>query len=108
MAEREDVITEDVIPIAKKYFDLVKAGNFPMQIDKAYLFGSYAKGTPHKDSDIDVAFVINNWTGGYADTVIPIWRLRESIDLRLEPHLIDPAEDYSNFMLELERTGILI
>ena len=100
--------TEDIIKIAKEYADFVKASDLPMQIDKAYLFGSYAKGTPHKDSDIDVAFVINNWTGGYADTVIPIWRLRESIDLRLEPHLIDPAEDYSNFMLELERTGILI
>jgi len=27
-----------------------------MPIDKAYLFGSYAKGNPREDSDLDVCF----------------------------------------------------
>jgi predicted nucleotidyltransferase len=51
---------------------LVKAANFPMQIEKTYLFGSYAKGCPNKDSDIDIAFVVNNWDGGYEDTIVPM------------------------------------
>jgi len=97
---------EDVIAIAKKYSDFVKAANLPMTIEKSYLFGSFAKGNPHEYSDIDVAFVVNNWVGSYAETVLPAWRLRHSIDDRIEPHIIDPEEDYSNFMMELERTGI--
>ena len=99
---------EDVIKIAREYVDLVKAGNFPMTIERTYLFGSFAKGTPHKDSDIDVAFIVRNWTGGYFDTIVPVWSLREKIDSRIEPHIIDPEEDYSYFEQEIEKTGILI
>jgi len=98
--------TEDIISIATKYAELVKASNLPIQIDKAYLFGSFARGTPHKDSDIDIAFVVSNWTGGYFDTIVPIWGLREKVDIRIEPHIIDPNEDYSYFLREVQRTGI--
>jgi len=98
--------TEDIISIAKRYLELVKSHNFPMRIEKAYLFGSFAKGNPHKDSDIDIAFVVNDWVGGYEDTVVPIWGLCEDVDLRIEPHFVDPAEDYADFLPEIERTGI--
>ena len=100
--------TEDIIKIAKEYADYVKASNLPMKIDRAYLFGSFAKGTPHKDSDIDVAFIVSNWTGGYDDTIVPIWSMCENFDLRIEPHIIDPEQDYSYFEQEVQRTGILI
>ena len=100
--------TEDIISIAKTYSELVKASNLPIQIDEAYLFGSFAKGTPHKDSDIDIAFVVSNWTGGYFDTIVPIWKLRRDIDVRIEPHIIDPDEDYAYFLREVQKTGILI
>jgi len=97
---------EDVIPIAKKYLEAVKASAFPMQIEKAYLFGSYAKGYPHKDSDIDIALVVNNWVGDYFDVVPPIWILRHNIDDRIEPHIVIPDEDYANFLPEIQRTGV--
>ena len=100
--------TEDIISIAQKYDKLVKSSNLPIQIDNAYLFGSYAKGTPHKDSDIDIAFVVKNWGGGYFDTIVPLWRLRRNIDIRIEPHIIDPEEDYAYFLNEIQRTGIEI
>jgi len=98
--------TEDIISTARKYAELVKESNLPIQIDKTYLFGSFAKGTQHKDSDIDIAFVVSNWEGGYFDTIVPIWRLRRSIDVRIEPHVIDPKEDYAYFLREVQRTGI--
>jgi len=36
---------------------LVKSSDFPMQIDKAYLFGSYAKGCSQEDNDIYIALL---------------------------------------------------
>ena len=99
---------EDIISIAKKYFELVKSSNFPMRIEKAYLFGSFAKGTARKDSDIDIAFIVNNWEGGYEDTIVPIWNLCENVDLRIEPHFIVPEEDYADFLPEIQKTGIEI
>ncbi|MCL1864736.1 MAG: nucleotidyltransferase domain-containing protein [Spirochaetes bacterium] len=99
---------EDIILIAKKYLKLVKESSFPMQIDKAYLFGSYAKGCPKKDRDIDIALVVNKWVGDYEEAVVPIWRLRKNIDFRIEPHIIVPDGDYADFLPEIQRTGIEI
>jgi predicted nucleotidyltransferase len=55
---------EDIINKVKIYRDLVLK-DFPMEIEQVYLFGSYAKGTPHKDSDIDVAFVVSRFEGDF-------------------------------------------
>ena len=99
---------EDIIKIAKAYANYVKASDLPLQIDSAYLFGSFARGTPHKDSDIDIAFMVSNWTGGYFETVVPIWSMCDKFDLRIEPHIIVPEEDYTDFGKEVQRTGILI
>ena len=44
---------EDIISIVKKYVELVKASGFPIHINKAYLFGSFARGCQREDSDID-------------------------------------------------------
>jgi len=99
---------EDIISIAKKYLELVKASGFPMKINKAYLFGSFAKSCPQKDSDIDIALIVNEWVGGYEETIVPIWRLRKNVDFRIEPHIIVPDEDYADFLPEIQRTGIEI
>ncbi len=99
---------EDIISIAKKYLELVKKSSFPLHIDKAYLFGSYAKGCPNKDSDIDIAFVVDKWDGDYEETIVPIWRLRKNIDFRIEPHFVVSDCDYAGFLQEIQRTGIEI
>ncbi|MDR0290882.1 MAG: nucleotidyltransferase domain-containing protein [Treponema sp.] len=99
---------DDVITIAKKYLDLVRKSNFPMKIDKVYLFGSYARGCPKDDSDIDIAFVVNKWVGDYEEAIVPIWRLRKSVDFRIEPHIVVPGEDYAGFLPEIQKNGIEI
>ena len=98
---------KNAITIAKEYADAVKAANFPMRINKSYLFGSYAKGNQREDSDIDVAFVVDNCKGNYYfDIVVPVNRLRYKIDDRIEPHIIDPEDDFMDFLKEIQRTGI--
>ncbi|MCL2720241.1 MAG: nucleotidyltransferase domain-containing protein [Treponema sp.] len=99
---------EDIISIAKKYLELVKESSFPMQINKAYLFGSFANDCPEKDSDIDIALIVDEWIGDYEEAIVLIWRLRKKIDFRIEPHIIVPNEDYADFLPEIQRTGIEI
>jgi predicted nucleotidyltransferase len=98
----------NIVKKVKKYQSLVKQSSFPMKIDKVYLFGSYAKGNPRRDSDIDVAFVVNKWQGDYFDVIPPIWKLTEQVDYRIEPHVIVPEEDYTGFLNEIQQTGIEI
>ena len=98
----------DIVNKVKAYKTLVKHSAFPMKIDRVFLFGSYAKGNPRKDSDIDVAFIVNKWQGDYFDVIPPIWKLTEQIDYRIEPHVIVPEEDYAGLLNEIEQTGIEI
>lgn len=76
---------EQAIEIAKRYIDFLK-GKYDIQ--KVFLFGSFAKGTNHDDSDIDLAIVLNHITD-LIDTQIELMKLRRSIDLRIEPHPFD-------------------
>ena len=100
--------SKDIIEKVKDYQALVKKSDFPMPIEAVYLFGSYAKGTAHKDSDIDVALVVNHFDGDFFDIIPPIWRLRENVDFRIEPHVIARDTDYAGFIDEIQRTGIQI
>ena len=47
----------EAVKIAEKYVGTV---NQKYPIEKAILFGSYAKGTEHTDSDIDLALVFDS------------------------------------------------
>ncbi len=82
--------------LLKDYFD----------VDKVYIFGSYAKETNREDSDIDVAIVVNSLQGDYFSTTPLIWKLRRQIDDRIEPILIEKNNDISGFLDEIRRTGI--
>ncbi len=78
------------------------------QIDKIYLFGSFAKNTQHDDSDIDVAVVVKQINDDFFSTNPILWTLRRKIDERIEPLLIDRNNDDAGFLKEIEKYGIEI
>ena len=72
----------DALNKAKIYAGLVADKFNPKQI---FLFGSYAKGNYHTDSDIDIAVVFDD----FADSMeiqLELMRLRRKVDSRIEPH----------------------
>lgn len=73
---------EEALTIAKRYVQTISK---QFIVEKAILFGSFAKGTNHIDSDIDVAIVIKN-ISDIIDTQIELMKLRGDDDLRIEPH----------------------
>jgi len=72
----------DALNIARVYAELIKTNFNPQQI---ILFGSYAKGTSHDDSDIDIAVVFADYDDSI-DMQLELMRLRRKIDSRIEPH----------------------
>ena len=70
---------------------IIKAQNYVYNVSrkyelaKAYIFGSYVKGTFHIDSDIDVAIVLKNISNLF-DAQVDLLHLRQDEDLRIEPH----------------------
>lgn len=80
------------IEYARKYLrDVIKHN---VKIDKAYLFGSYVKGTQSETSDIDVALVSSDFTGDRFEN----WKRLSSANIKfhqVEPHLFTIA-DFEN------------
>ncbi len=90
-----------------KYLDLIK-GKFP-DIERVYLFGSYAKGKSTEDSDIDVALIFTNLDDSKRfDIQVQLMMLAAQIDSRFEPHPIshDDFDSGNPFVVEIKKTGI--
>jgi predicted nucleotidyltransferase len=72
------------------------------------LYGSYARGTPRRYSDIDVAIVVDEFSGDLLSLKAKLFRLRRQIDVRIEPLLLERNHDPGHFLGEILRTGKLI
>ena len=72
----------EILKISKKYAMAVKK---KFDCFNIILFGSFAKGTNHEDSDIDIAVVIKNFDN-LTNTQVELMRIRRKIDSRIEPH----------------------
>ncbi len=100
------MVTESAINIAKKYLSSLPA---ELDIKRAYIFGSYAKGTQREESDIDIAIVFGQ-LDDFFKMQMELFRRRRKIDLRIEPHPFD-EEDFSQnnpVAVEIMNTGIEI
>ncbi|MCF8308253.1 MAG: nucleotidyltransferase domain-containing protein [Bacteroidales bacterium] len=84
--------------LLEKHFDL----------EKVYLFGSYAKDEPREDSDIDVAVVVKHVEGDFFSVNPLLWKLRRQIDDRIEPILIEKDHDEAGFLEDIQKNGIEI
>jgi predicted nucleotidyltransferase len=82
-----------------------------VRLRKVILYGSFAKGTQHEWSDIDVALVADNFTGWYLDDkkLFPYVGIKKPY-IRIEAHTY--PTDYFNegdpFIDEIKKEGIVI
>ncbi len=94
-------ITNYMKKVRRKYAD----------IEKAFLFGSFAKGIANCDSDIDVALIFKSLEDSKRfDLQVKLMLLASEIDSRIEPHPIFHEVFYadSSFVIEIQKTGIEI
>lgn len=95
----------EVIEKVRKYADLVSI-HFPVRY--VILYGSYAKGTVRKDSDIDVAVVVDKIDEDFLMSEVKLYRLRRKVDERIEPVLLEKDNDKSGFLEEILKTGEVV
>ncbi|MCF6270030.1 MAG: nucleotidyltransferase domain-containing protein [Melioribacteraceae bacterium] len=95
---------KEAINIAKRY---VKIVNERFHIEKVLLFGSFAKGTNHSDSDIDLAFVFKS-VDDIIDRQIELMIMRTDDDLNIEPHpfRLSDFENSNPVVQEILKYGI--
>ena len=78
-------------------------------IKKIYVFGSFAKGTSHDNSDIDMAIVFDHLTDSF-DMQVELMKIRRKFDTRIEPHPFSEADFAASNPLanEIIRNGLEI
>ncbi len=105
---KKSIDNKEIMEIVQKYVEKV-CENY--QIEAIILFGSYAKGTWHEDSDIDIAIITNDIKNNIFNEELNLVKLRRKIDTRIEPHLIS-VDDYKNIetplIQEIIDTGIKV
>ena len=75
--------------IVKKYIQHLQENRFNTQ--KAHIFGSYANGQFHDDSDIDLALVLRDVPNSFTMQV-QLMKLSRKFDTHIEPHPFDAMD----------------
>ncbi len=82
------MVNKSIINTALEYISRIPA---ELEIRKAFLFGSFAKGLENENSDIDIAIVVGNMTNFFS-TQMQLMKVRRNLDLRIEPHPISISD----------------
>ena len=104
------MVDQNVITIVKEYLRLLAAEG--IDIKKAILFGSYAKGTAKKESDIDLMLVSSLFDKNNDEYIGRLWRLTKASSYKIEPIAIGEKrfieDDISPIVEIARREGIEI
>ena len=99
----------DVINTVRDYANEINQAG--VNLHKVILFGSFAKGTQHEWSDIDVALVSDDFTGvGFLDRQLFSGIGIKNPYIGIEPltYPTDYFEESDPFIEEIKKTGIVI
>ncbi|MBF0236006.1 MAG: nucleotidyltransferase domain-containing protein [Desulfamplus sp.] len=86
-------IPSELKELLRKYIAQVKQIK---QVDRAYIYGSYAKGRAHEWSDIDIAIVSPDFSKDLFEERVFLMKLALKFDDRIEPSPFRPE----NFNLD--------
>ena len=83
----------EALRISKGYLQRVQ--NSDLGFSEAWLFGSYAKGNQHDNSDIDIAIVLKENVNHTFETEVKLMVIRKGDETIIEPHAFTKDEfDY--------------
>jgi predicted nucleotidyltransferase len=84
----------DALRISKGYLQRVQSSD--VGFSEAWLFGSYAKGNQHDNSDIDIAIVLKDNVIHSFETEVKLMVIRKGDETLIEPHTFTKDEFNDN------------
>ena len=84
---------QNILTLVKKYILEVKKSG--ITVHEAYLFGSQAKKTADKNSDIDVCVVSSSFKGDRQSNRLQLMKITHRLSDDIEPHPLT-IEDFNN------------
>ncbi len=106
MAELTIESQESIIEKVRRLLDVLTSQK--LRIFAAYLYGSYAVGNPHQDSDIDVAIISPDFSDARMDDWIRLNVPASHIDARMEVMAFKPEQfcDEHPLAWEIKTKGV--
>lgn len=98
----------DISKVYKKLDEFIEAIIPEYNPEKIVLYGSYAKGTNHLESDIDVAIIVNKVEGSFLDKEAKLYKIRRGFDVNIEPILLESNKDRSGFLEHILSYGEIL
>jgi len=103
------IIMRDIMLKANLFVKKVEESG--IKVNKAFLFGSYARGNPKPYSDIDVCIVSPSLGYDFVKEMVKLGKISQKIDLRIEPIPFNPErlnDPYDPLAFEVRKNGILL
>jgi len=97
------MVEKEIAELIKRFIKELRKEN--IIVKKVFLFGSHARGTQRKDSDIDIAIVIERNEKEQKDKKISPWKYAARVDTRLAPIALWESEmkkDYIPIIWEIK------
>ncbi len=89
----------------REYANLVRRS---LPVSAIVLYGSYARGEERKDSDIDIAVVVDELQEDFLDANARLFALCRKVDVAIEPKLIVRKNNVSGFLESILKYGKVI
>lgn len=86
----QDMDKNEALRLSRNYLVKVKGNN--IKFSEAWLFGSYAKGNQHANSDIDIALVLEDSEDKSFETEVRLMVIRNEEETLIEPHTFTKEE----------------
>src|SRR6185503_20167266 len=99
------MVSKSLVRVIKKYLRTVSQRGIP--VTAGVLFGSYAKGKPHKWSDIDLLVISSHFDRNRDRRDIDLlWHVAAEVDSRIEPVAVGEKqykEDNNSWIIAVAR-----
>ena len=98
---------QNALQLASRFINIVKNKGIPVK--KAFLFGSWAKGTADENSDIDICVISPVFGVDYTGEMAKLLTIAQKVDSRIESIPFNPKDmldPYSSLASEIRATGV--
>ena len=109
-ASRKKLTRREVRNVISKF--QARLNDEQIDVERVLLFGSYARGSAHRDSDIDVAVIMPPRVPAQTRRKIPhIPWFAKQVHVKLEPHILserDMRNRWLSLPAEVKRFGVKV
>ncbi len=104
------MVKREIIILIQKFLNYLEQEG--ISVDRAFLYGSYARGEENEESDIDVLLVSDIFDKNDDKPIGKTWRISRSIDTRIEPYTVGKkkflTDRFSPLLQLVKKEGIEI